>query len=168
MTTATRLFFILLITTSSTYSCISVKLSGTGGDAKRAAGVQYVEPGNGFVKEASPDVDMAWRQPTSGNVISYISDCQDITDPTLDSIVQGTMSGLNSLAIESSQTQMVQEREGRRVLASGKVDGVPSKVELLVFKRNSCIYILSYVGVEKAFTKNQTDFDKFTRGFRAP
>lgn len=168
MTTATRLFTILLIATSSTLSCISVKLSGTGAGAKRATGVQYSNPGNGFVEEANPDVDMAWRHPKSGNVISFISDCQDITDPTLDSIVQGTMSGLNSMKIESTETQTFQGREARRVLASGKVDGVPSKVELVVFKRNSCIYILSYVGVEKTFSQNQSDFDKFTLGFRAP
>jgi hypothetical protein len=62
----------------------------------------------------------------------------------------------------------MQEREGRRVHAAGKVDGVPTEIDLLAFKRNHCIYILSYVGVKKAFTEDRSAFTKFIEGFRAP
>jgi hypothetical protein len=82
--------------------------------------------------------------------------------------VQGVIVGLSDLNVESKETVTVQSREGRRVLASGKVDGVPSLIDLLVFKRNTCIYILTYVGVKSAFNENRGDFNKFLESFRAP
>jgi hypothetical protein len=93
---------------------------------------------------------------------------KDATDPSLDHIVGGLLGGLASVKRESDETVTVQGREGKRVLAAGKVDGVPTHIDLLVFKRNQCIYILSYVGVSKAFPADRAAFNKFIEGFRAP
>ena len=101
-------------------------------------------------------------------MISYLTDCHDDSDPALDFIVQGALSGLSGLQYERKESPTVQGREARRVVASGKVDGVPSKIDLLAFKRDNCIYIISYVGVEKSFAENHSQFEKFMEGFRAP
>lgn len=166
MMNALRAIAILTVISCFTVACVSVKLDG--GESKRASGVKFETPGGDFQKAARDDVDMAWRNPKNGNVISYLSDCQDVTDPSLDSIVQGVMSSLYNMNIDSNESPTIQGREARRVLASGKVDGVPSKIDLLVFKRNQCIYILTYVGVAKEFGANRGEFDKFVQGFRAP
>lgn len=147
--------------------CVTVNLGG-GSEGKRAEGVALREPSNPFSKEKRGDVDGAWKNPSNGNVISYLSDCRDPSDPTLETIVQGVVAGLSELKYESNERRLFQSREALRVVASGKVDGVPSKTELLVFKRNQCIYILSYVGVQRAFEANRSDFEKFVEGFRAP
>ncbi len=148
-------------------SCVSVNLGG-GSAGKRAEGVHIVAPKSPFSKETRADLDGAWINSKSGNTISYLTDCQDNTDPSLDSIVQGAMTGLSDLKIDSTSNEMVQEREARRVVAVGKVDGVPSKIDLMVFRRNHCIYLLSYVGVQKAFEQDHAQFDEFIHGFRAP
>ncbi len=150
-----------------TSGCISVKLS-TDSSAKRAEGVTYKDPASPFAKEDRTDVDAAWKNTQNGNMLSFLTECQAASDPTLDTIVQGTLRGLNELTIENSDKTSFQGREARRVLALGKVDGVQSKIDLLTFKRNNCIYILSYFGVAKSFAQDHSHFDRFVQGFRAP
>jgi hypothetical protein len=146
---------------------VSVNLGGNK-SPKHAEGVKFSEPGSPFRKETREDIDGAWKNEKNGNLISYLTDCQDQSDPTLETIVQGAISGLSEMKIDSSENPIVQGREARRVVAQGKVDGVASKIDLLAFKRNHCIYMLSYVGVSKAFDKDHAQFDKFIQGFYAP
>jgi hypothetical protein len=150
----------------SNTTCVSVNIGNH--PAKHASGVTYTLPGHPFTSDTREDVDAAWKNPQNGNLISYLSDCTDDTDPTLDSIVQGSLGGLSDLLYESNQNAMILGREAKRVMATGKVDGVPTQIDLLVFKRNRCIYILSYVGVQKSFAQNHAQFDHFIDGFRAP
>ncbi|MGZ3722866.1 MAG: hypothetical protein ACXVA9_08060 [Bdellovibrionales bacterium] len=146
--------------------CVSVKLAAP--EAKRATGVSYVSPPKPFVKDASKEVDAAWQNPKNGNLISYLTDCQDDNDTSLESIIQGALGGLVEMKFDKKENTTIQNREARRVVVSGKVDGVPSQIDLLTFKRDSCIYILSYVGVQKTFHEDHAAFDKFVEGFRAP
>lgn len=148
-------------------NCVSLNI-GPSHASKRATEVKFAEPDRIFVKDDRPDVDAAWKNPQNGNFITYLSDCQENSDPTLDDIVQGAISSLSELKVESNQTLTFQEREARRVLAAGKVDGVASQIDLLAFKRNRCIFILSYVGVRKHFAQNHAVFDRFLESFRAP
>jgi len=161
----TTLFFTLAAALSAT-SCVTVKLANEAG--KKASGVELSEPKRPFDKDSREDVDAAWKNSKNGNVISYISDCGDPTDPSLDQIVAGVLAGLADLKLLQESAPTVQGREAKRVHASGKVDGVPTEIELLSFKRNHCIYILSYVGVKKSFGEDRGAFDSFVGGFRAP
>lgn len=161
-------FATTLIITALFFSaaCVSVSLSKP--KHKRAEGVQYSEPGSPFSKQSRDDVDAAWKNGNNGNLMSYLTDCSDESDPSLENVLNGTLEGLSDLRIDSKTSPMVQGREGRRVVAAGKVDGVPTKIDLLLFKRDSCIYILTYVGVEKNFEVDHDKFNKFASGFRAP
>ena len=146
--------------------CVTVKIAGESG--KKAEGVGYVEPKKPFEKESRSEVDAAWKNGRNGNLISFISDCNDPTDPPLNQIVSGVLSGLSDMKSLEESTPMIQGREGQRVHAAGKVDGVPTEIDILAFKRNHCIYILSYVGVKKAFAEDRQAFSQFIDGFRAP
>ncbi len=147
-------------------ACVTVKVGGP--ESKRATGVTAKAPGSPFIVDDAVGVDASWKNPTNGNAISYLTDCQDPSDPPLDGIVQGVLTGLSDLKTEATGSPTIQGREGRRVLASGKVDGVPSQIDLLVFKRNQCIYVLTYAGVLSVFDKNRRDFNQFIEEFRAP
>lgn len=148
-------------------ACVTVNLGGSG-TGKKAQGVQFHDPAAPFRRDNRDDVDAAWKNPNNGNVISFLSDCKDPTDPPLDQIVRGVLGGLSDLHYESTEMPTFQGREARRVLASGKVDGVPSQIDLLAVKRNTCIYLLSYVGVRKSFLENRDEFERFVQGFKAP
>jgi hypothetical protein len=159
-------FATLIAITGFLTCCVSVKLAQQ--EAKRASGVKFQEPASPFNRESNKDVDASWQNPRNGNLMSYLSDCQDDNDPTLESITQGALGGITDLKYDKQSTESVQGREGRRVLVTGNVDGVKSKIDMLAFKRDNCIYILSYVGVEKSFSADHAAFDKFIQGFRAP
>ena len=148
-------------------ACVSVNLDPSS-ESKRATGVEVKEPSKPFVRMERTDVDGAWRNDKNGNVISYLSDCKDPGDPSLDAIVSGVVAGLAELNYDSKESVTILGREGRRVLASGKVDGVPSLIDLLVFKRNHCIYILTQVGVKTAFNADRGQFSRFINGFQVP
>lgn len=157
-------FYILISILFS--GCVTVNLGE--GKSQKADGVELKAPAKPFESQSRDDVDSAWKNRSNGNVISYLSDCKDPSDPPLDSIVQGVLSGLSEMKIETSAKPTVQGREARRTTAQGKVDGVPTHVELLVFKRNNCIFILNYAGVSSAFPDNKADFQRFVEGFKAP
>lgn len=162
MKKAALIFSIVFLTAG----CVTVKLGGA--ETQRANGVRIFEPERPFEKQSRDDVDAAFKNPRNGNVISYLSDCKDPSDPPLDNIVAGVLAGLTHLKTEHREETEMLGREARRVQASGKVDGVPSAIDLLVFKRNQCIYILSYVGVKSVFDQNRADFSKFIEGFKVP
>lgn len=164
MRKTTSIFTIVFALTLA--SCVTVKLANEPG--QKASGVEYKAPPKPFEKDSRNEVDAAWKNSKNGNVISYLSDCNDPTDPPLEQIVAGITSGLADLKVMEESSPMVQDREAKRVHASGKVDGVPSEIELLAFKRNHCIYILSYIGVKKAFSENRAEFNRFVDGFKAP
>jgi hypothetical protein len=163
MNFSTVMFFFVVFALGG---CVSVSLGGH--STKHASGVAVAAPKAPFKADSSPDVDAVWKDTKNGNLISYLSDCQDDSDPTLETVVQGALEGLSSLQYESNVESRFQEREARRVMATGKVDGVPTKVDLLVFKRNECIYILTYVGVVQSFSENHEQFEHFLQGFHAP
>jgi len=158
---------LLIFTVPFFFGCVTVNL-GDGSKATKAKGVEYTEPASPFTKESRETVDAAWKNAKNGNAISYLSDCKDPSDPPLDHIVQGVLAGMSEVKIESTESPMIQGREARHVVAAGKVDGVPTGTELIVFKRNTCIYILTYVGVQKFFPENRAAFTQFAAGFRAP
>lgn len=163
-----RVFFIFILSIFAAVlcGCVTVKLAGETG--KKASNVELREPKKPFEKDSRPEVDAAWKNGRNGNVISYISDCNDPSDPPLNQILAGVLGGLTDLKTLKEETPIILGREGQRVHASGKVDGVPTEIDLLAFKRNHCIYILSYVGVKKSFPDDRTAFNQFIEGFQAP
>ncbi len=78
------------------------------------------------------------------------------------------MSGLYPYSYQSQKDLVFQGRAARRVQVKGVVDGVPSIVDLLIFKRNNCIYILNYVGLEQYHGADEKQFEGFLERFQAP
>lgn len=157
---------LLCIMMLSMGGCVSVQLGGS--KSIRAKGITYTKPDSRFEKASADNVDEIWRNPRNGNAISYLSECGDSSDPSLISVEQGVLSGLYPYTYESQKDIMFENRAARRVSVKGVVDGVPSLVDLLIFKRNNCLYILSYVGLEQHHQEDLKVFDRFTQGFHAP
>jgi hypothetical protein len=166
MKTALICSFMILFSLSGLSGCVTVKLGSKEGE--KADGVSFKEPTSPFEKVSRTEVDKAWQNPKNGNLISYLSDCKDPTDPSLDTVLNNAVTGIADLKILSRETQEIQGREGQRLKASGKVDGVKSEVDLLAFKRNECIYILGHVGVQNSLAVDAEKFERFIQDFRAP
>ena len=57
------------------------------------------------------------------------------------------------------------QREALRTQLDAKLDGVPMTLDLLVMKRNGCIFDLSYAAPPDRFARGSTDFAQFVDGF---
>lgn len=155
-----------LVILLATSACVSVGISQS--DIKRAKGVQLAAPSSPFQEIALEDVDRSWRNPKNGNTISYLSDCENPYDPSLEAIEYGIVSGLSEKTKVSTREEMYNDRASRQSIFKSKVDGIPSQVNLMVFKKNGCIFVISYTAVEKFYDLDVQQFDQFLKGFRAP
>jgi hypothetical protein len=146
--------------------CVSVNLASQ--PSAKSGGVTYAEPGAPFARLESRRADGAWQNKKNGNTISYLSTCNDPADPPLESVARELTSSLDGPQVSRSSSEPFNGREALHFLVAGAVDGVKTEVEAIVFKRNHCIYSLSYVGVQKAFQADRARFQEFLDGFRAP
>lgn len=147
-------------------SCVSIDISKN--ESKKANGISYNSPSHGFEEISSESVDKGWRNPTNGNTITFLSDCQNLYDPTLIAIETGVVSGLQNLKLQSLKEKMYNGRASRQAMYSGEVDGIPSQISIMTFKKNGCIYVITYVAIAKNFSENREDFELFLQEFRAP
>lgn len=145
-------------------SCVSIELPGS--KPAPAKDVEFAAPAAPFSRLKNAKIDQAWISSESGNTISYFSDCK--SDPSLDSLTTQTLSALGDLKVISEKETSFNGREAKESLAEGRVDGVPVKLSILVFKKNSCNYTLTYGGTLANFPQETNTFEMFKSQFKAP
>jgi hypothetical protein len=155
--------FVVILAASA---CVSVQLGPKG--PVNAKNVRFTPPKTPFEKFEIQDVDQAWKNRDNGNSISYRTSCDDPVESTIQTIQQSIASGFDSYTVESSQNTQFNGREALQSVLQGKLDGVSTKLELLIFKKNNCTYTLTYVALPKNFSKDQGTFHEFLKGFTAP
>lgn len=147
-------------------ACVSVNLGGKG--PERSKNVSYSAPGGPFQQLKKTEADAAWQNFSNGNSISYLSTCNESADPSLETATEEMISVLGSTRTLTQKSYMFDGRAALDTQAEAKVEGVPTKMRTLVFKKNGCLYTLSLLGVTKNFDQDQKYFDGFVRGFSAP
>ncbi len=158
----TTTFAICLLILSA---CVSVKLATE--DRARVAPnkIHYDNPGKPFKKTDLSQADGAWQSPSTGNSISFFSDCKANTLP-LKVIRTNTFSGVEALKVIDEVIINYNDREALRSIVLGKMEGVPIKINLIIFKKNMCTYSLSYIALIDQYNKELTNFTKFTESFK--
>lgn len=145
-------------------SCVSIDIGSS--KPVPSKDITFATPAAVFKETDVPHVDKAWRNNKNGNSISFFSDCSDKSDPSLDSLQTGILQGVQDLRFEKHEEVDYNGRAALHSVVDGKVDGVATKLEFMVFKKNSCIFILNYVGVKARFAENEKDFAQFMKGFK--
>ena len=146
--------------------CISVNIGPKG--PEKSKNVQIALPPANYKKLEGVRADGAWRDAKTGNTISFLSTCNEQADPSLEVATDEVLSGLGTTKTLSQKTLEFDGREALDSEAEAKVEGVPTKIRTLLFKKNACLYTLSLVGLTKSFAKGEKDFDTFVKGFQAP
>lgn len=146
--------------------CVSVNLQQQ--EIKRADNVSFKPPSSPYERFSADHVDVAWKNQRNGNSISFISDCKSQTDPTLEAMTNGIISDFHNAKVLEQKEIFYNERTALRSTVACSVDGVPSRFDVLVFKKNGCLYILSYAAIDKTYDQDKFIFDEFVKGFVAP
>lgn len=157
--------FIFLLTALFLSSCITI---GVSKDPQPAKNLDYKTPSKPFSDLKTKTGDKAWISSQTNNVISYISDCSPSNDPSLETLEQDALAGLEKLEIKSRDDVSYNQRTARATIGEGFIDGVKVKLNVLSFKKNNCSYSLIYGGVADRFDSEQAQFKQFTENFRAP
>lgn len=145
--------------------CVSVNIGQKAGE--RSEGVDVAPPPSPF-EAIKTRADGAWQNKANGNSISYFSTCNDPADPPLDSVARELFADMKNLRIIRQFQTTFGSREALDSEVEGSVEGVPTRIRSMIFKKNGCMYTISYVGITKAFDEDRQRFDTFLRSFRAP
>jgi hypothetical protein len=159
-----QIFFLFLFTIVT--GCVSVNLTKNQG--QRSDSVTLKDPPSPFRAQESAHLDKLWQNTKDGSTISYLSDCNNPNDPSLENIYKGIVSEIDNVRVIDSSKSNFNSREALRTIVDGFVDGIETRFELLIFKKNHCIYIITYAGVEKAYADNQRTFQQFLKEYKVP
>lgn len=163
-----RIYFSLLgvFALGLTTSCVSIDVEDP--KIRRAQGVEVSEPNPPFSPFAQNHLDKAWKDSQTGNTISYLTECSDLHDPSHRAIRDGILSGISNATITDEEMIPFNQRQALKSTVIGSVDGISTQFEILILKKNNCIYVLTYVGMKNQFLQTYDHFSKFKKGFFAP
>jgi hypothetical protein len=146
--------------------CVSVSIGNS--KIEKDLDTKYVAPPKPFVEVSSSDQDKAWRNQKNGNTISFLSECNDPSDPPLEQIQSGIIAEIdNAKTIQNDRVEF-NSRDAIHSILDGNVDGIPTRFELMVLKKSNCIFILTYAAVLRDFATNQKQFNAFVKSFVVP
>lgn len=160
------LLIMTVLISFSLSSCVSVSLQKN--ESQPAKDVIFSEPISPFAEMKLNSADKAWLSKITGNTISYISDCLKNSDPSLEQMMNDSLSVLDNLKVLDQQSKPFNSRSSFFFVAEGSVDGIAVKMKVIVFKKNNCNYTLTYAGVKKNFDGELGYFEKFQSSFTAP
>ncbi len=144
--------------------CVSFNV---GKEIPKSKGVLVREPGRPFREVVLAGADRAWKSDSSGNTISYFSECSN-QPSTLERFRNDSLVSLPGASIRESKSIDFDGREGLHSLVEGKVDGIPVRLSLVNYQKNGCSYALTYVARPALFESEVAEFNRFTEGFKAP
>lgn len=157
---------LVILTGCLTMSCVSVSIKQP--KYSKAKDVQFSSPNPPFTEMPAAHVDHAWSHPLTGSSISYVTECSEQSDPPLEGVTQSLFHSLKQRQPLFSRSDSFNGRMAIHEAAQGKVDGVDTRLEVLVFKKDHCLYILNFVSSPEAYQKDSATFNKFISGFRVP
>ena len=157
-------------------ACVSVNIGP--GKTEKSDGVSFSAPTGSFKKVDNKRADGAWNNGATGSTIAFQSNCGDSADIALESIAEDLFAGFEDSKELKNERIPFDGREALDREIEGKVDGVMTRVRAIVYKKNKCSYVLTFVALTKALvadTKRKAainddiaEFERFAAGFKAP
>ena len=91
--------------------------------------------------------------------------CDGLTDASLESLAQQELIGLEQREKIEESRVTVDGREAIDWVVKGSMDGVEVVLNLVVFRREGCVYDLNLVSRPDTFEKARSEFRGFVGGF---
>lgn len=124
--------------------------------------------GKGWHRIFLEDNDLAFSEDgRTGRAIAVNSTCKGHDDPPLAVLTRHLLMGFTDRQQESEKLIPMDEREAMRSHHTARLDGVPVELELVVLKKDGCVYDFSYVAPAGQAAARMGDFDAVLAGFHA-
>ena len=172
MQSPTRLFLPLLFACLFAGACGGWRGHGDtyyAGRFGQGATFGFDQPGPDWKPSAHlKDVQVAWVHRKLPATIQIHSDCEGHGDSLLPEF-------LDHLRIGWTQWNVIEEERGRlvgreylRAIVGAELDGVQFRHEFVLFKKNGCLFDLTYSARPDVFPAGRDDFHRVVGGFRFP
>jgi hypothetical protein len=111
------------------------------------------------------DGQVAFIDRRTSATISADASCSG-SDAPLAVLTSHRFIGITERKILSQEKLPFDGREALRTRIAGKLDGVLVEIEIMLLKKDGCVYDLVYTAAPDAFLDRRGDFDAFVSGFR--
>jgi hypothetical protein len=111
--------------------------------------------------------DLAFSETGTGRALSVNSTCEGHDDPPLPILTRHLLMGFTERQELSQQLIPLDGREALRSRHTAKLDGVPVELELVVLKKDGCVFDFTYVAPPGQAEARLPDFDAVLAGFHA-
>lgn len=137
--------------------------------AHKEASYRVGEPGRAWKPLRGEDgVQVAWERDPQPGVIQVRAQCEEHGDSSLASFTDHLRIDFGAWNIQQQTSLALVGREALRTRVQAELDGVPVSLELVVVKKNGCLFDLSYVSPPRAFESGLPAFDQVVAGFEFP
>jgi hypothetical protein len=138
---------------------------------QREATYRFGVPGQAWrpVRERGfKGVQVAWIEPRSAGVIEIHGQCDEQGDSALHQYTDHLRIDWTDWTVVEQREETLVGRTALRTVVTGKLDGVARSSEILVLKKDGCLFDLRYSTRPDSFERGRGDFDRVVRGFRFP
>ncbi|WP_255207963.1 MULTISPECIES: hypothetical protein [unclassified Myxococcus] len=111
------------------------------------------------------DNDLAFAEVGTGRALSVNATCKGHDDPSLQVLTRHLLAGFTDRREVSEQRIPMDGREALRSRYLAKLDGVPVQLELVVLKKDNCVFDFTYVAPPGLADERMADFDALLAGF---
>jgi hypothetical protein len=111
--------------------------------------------------------DLAFSEADTGRALSVNSTCEGHDDPPLTVLTRHLLMGFTERQELSQQLLPMDGREALRSRHIAKLDGVPVELELVVLKKDGCVFDFTYVAPPGQAGARMADFEALLAGFHA-
>lgn len=126
--------------------------------------IQFKAPEAPFTKYDT-SVYPSWKNTSTGNIISIISDCRPNSPYKLTNIHQVLESSLENIKVIKEENYSFQDKPAYSRVVKAQLDGEPIEINSVAFKRKSCHYVAVLSGKQNNLSVDKAHFEKFMTGF---
>jgi hypothetical protein len=137
----------------------------TGSEYRRGAVAYRLGPlSRDWQRVRSGGADLAFRHGGGGTIV-VSGQCPAQDDAPLDVLTNHLLFGVTARKEQARQTLTLDGREALRTQLAGALDGVTVALDLVVLKKDGCLYDLQLIAGPTVFPDRQPDFSAFVSGF---
>lgn len=142
---------------------------GLNGDTYRDRDVTYqiVEPGQDWKKVNIRDADIAYLNTKDDATLLYNSRCKPRNDVPLEALSWHLLIGMTDQSVVSSEKIPFADREALVQTVNAKVDGVARTIQLLVLKKDDCIFDIVLACDPQSFASHEQLFKDIVAHYTA-
>jgi hypothetical protein len=131
-------------------------------------GVRYAvtPPASGWRSVPVDESDLAWVSTTSEHSLAVDSTCDPGQDAPLEILTNHLLMGFTDRERVSEALEQIDGREALRSRYRAKLDGVPLELELVVLKKDGCVYDFFYQSPPGLSDDKHADFERLVHGFK--